>query len=201
MNRILLACLLAATISFAGCNSKGNSQTGKQPDENTAVAESKADSSDAAPSNAAPVGSNVDENTPEVSSKDAEEEYPRFTRKSSHIPTGSRGIVTIGAKTFDVIETNVRQVDWSSKTDELLSVSLELDSRNSLAITQVEGAEGADDRPMVATWKRAGEMKRDTTPILSRISNPLKDVDHAVSLLRAYHAGEDIEPLAEWVKP
>ncbi len=183
MNRILLACLFAATFPFIGCDSRDSSQTVEPPNDNPAPVESKADVT-----------------TPDVSSNDAENEYPRLTWKSTHVSSGSNVTGTIAATSFDVVEDRVSQLDWSSEASDLPSMIVELDSNNSLTI-EIDASEEAEERPIVATWKRAGETKGSTTAILIKTSKPLKDVDHALTLLRAHFAGDDLEPLTEWVTP
>ena len=98
MNRILLACLLAATFPFIGCDSTDNSQTVEQPNDNPAPVESKAEVSTVA-----------------ESSIDAENEYPRLRWKSTHVSSRSNVAGTIAATSFDVVEERVSQLDWSSE--------------------------------------------------------------------------------------
>ncbi|MEL7498307.1 MAG: hypothetical protein AAFN77_11910 [Planctomycetota bacterium] len=182
MKRILLACLIATTFSFIGCKPKDSSQNA-EPNENTTPAESKADV-----------------NTPDVSSDDIGDEYPRLIWKSTHVSSGSNATGTMAATNFDVVEDRMSQLDWSNEASDLPSMIVELDSNNSLTIEMV-ASEEATERPIVATWKRAGETKGSTTAIQTKTSKPLKDVDQALTLLRAHFAGEDLEPLAEWVTP
>lgn len=183
MDRLLSAAILAAMFLIAGCDSTDPAGTIVKPNGHTPSANTKA---------ALPASTS--------SSEDAEETYPRFTWKRTHLSSGSKGTATVQAASFDEIEGQVRRLDWSSEGSDLPSVLVEIDSNHSLAIEMAATRE-ADGRPIVATWKRAGETQGATTAILTRTSRPLKDLDHALTLLRAYFAGEDLEPLAEWVMP
>ena len=183
MNRFLLACSFVITLPFIGCDSTDNSQTVEPPGNYPA-----------------PVESNVGVTTPDVSPKDTEDEYPRLIWKITHLSSGSNVTGTLVATSFDVVEDRISQLDWSSEASEPPSITVELDSNNSLTI-EIDASEEAATGPITATWKRAGETKGSTTAIHIKTSKPLNGVDHALTLLRAHFAGDDLDPLTEWVTP
>ena len=184
MTRLLVAFLLAATLSFIGCESTDPSPTVESTNE-------ALQSADASP----------DVTPPGASSEDVEDGYPRLTWKRTHAPSGTNVTGTFAVSSFDVIKDRMDELDWSNEASDQPSIIVELDSINSLTI-ETNASEGDNELHMVAIWRRAGETQGTTTPILVNRSRPLKDVQHALALLWAHFNGDDtLESLTEWMTP
>jgi hypothetical protein len=184
MRRLVFAISFAVVCSLLGCYSEDKSQPDEQAAESVLPVEQTADTT-------MPVAADPE---------DAEDVYPRLTWRSTHT-SGSSVSGTRALSRFEEVEelTQRYSLDWSNEAEALPSITIDRDRINSLTIA-LEAT--ADQRSIIATWRRSGETRASTTAIIVKRSKPLKDIAQGLALMRAYYTGKDqFESLIEWTVP